>query len=69
MPVEKDAAAVLDGEVSLGDRKNMAFLGTMITYGRGRGIAIGTGMNTEIGVIAKMMQSFEMESTPLQKKL
>ncbi|MDR2614835.1 MAG: HAD-IC family P-type ATPase, partial [Candidatus Accumulibacter sp.] len=69
VPVEKEAARVLDGEAPLGDRKNMAFMGTMITYGRGRGIATGTGMNTEIGVIAEMIQSFEMEDTPLQKKL
>ncbi|MDR0441715.1 MAG: cation-translocating P-type ATPase, partial [Candidatus Accumulibacter sp.] len=69
VPVEKEAAAVLDGEVPLGDRRNTAFMGTMITYGRGRGIVTGTGMNTEIGRIAEMIQSFEVESTPLQKKL
>ena len=69
MPVEKNALPVFDGEVSLGDRKNMAFMSTMITYGRGRGIVTGTGMNTQIGMIAEMLQSFEVESTPLQKKL
>jgi Ca2+-transporting ATPase len=69
VPVEKDATPVLDGEIPLGDRRNTAFMGTMITYGRGRGIVTGTGMNTQIGMIAEMIQSFEMESTPLQKKL
>ncbi|MDR1934816.1 MAG: cation-translocating P-type ATPase, partial [Candidatus Accumulibacter sp.] len=69
VPVEKHAAAVCDGEVPLGDRKNMAFMSTMITYGRGRGLVTGTGMNTQIGMIAEMIQSFEVESTPLQKKL
>ncbi|GHU27384.1 ATPase [Betaproteobacteria bacterium] len=67
--VEKDATLVFDAEVPLGDRKNMAFMGTMITYGRGRGIVTGTGMNTQIGMIAEMLQSFEAESTPLQQKL
>ena len=69
VPVDKDAGAVLDQEIPLGDRKNMAFMGTMITYGRGRGIVSGTGMNTQIGMIAEMIQSFEVESTPLQNKL
>jgi len=69
VPVEKDAALVLDKEIPLGDRRNTAFMGTMITYGRGRGIVTGTGMSTQIGMIAEMIQSFETESTPLQKKL
>lgn len=69
VPVEKDAAIVLDKEVPLGDRKNTAFMSTLISYGRGKGIATCTGMNTQIGLIAEMIQSFETESTPLQKKL
>ena len=69
VPVEKDAAVVLDKEIPLGDRRNTAFMGTMITYGRGRGIVTGTGMNTQIGLIAEMIQSFEVENTPLQNKL
>jgi Ca2+-transporting ATPase len=69
MPVEKNAGVVLDKEIPLGDRKNTAFLGTLITYGRGRGLVTGTGMNTQIGLIAEMIQSFETEDTPLQKKL
>ncbi|MGB5081853.1 MAG: HAD-IC family P-type ATPase [Burkholderiales bacterium] len=69
VPVEKNAAVVLDREIPVGDRKNSAFMGTLITYGRGRGIVTGTGMNTQIGLIAEMIQSFETEDTPLQKKL
>src|SRR5687767_9347016 len=69
VPVEKNAAAVLDKEVPLGDRKNSAFMSTMVTYGRGRGLVTGTGMNTQIGMIAEMIQSYEDEDTPLQLKL
>ena len=69
VPVEKNAGVVLDKEIPLGDRRNTAFMGTLITYGRGRGIVTGTGMNTQIGLIAEMIQSFEAEDTPLQKKL
>ncbi|OGA28781.1 MAG: hypothetical protein A3I65_05170 [Betaproteobacteria bacterium RIFCSPLOWO2_02_FULL_68_150] len=69
VPVEKNAGVVLDKEIPLGDRKNTAFMGTLITYGRGRGLVTGTGMNTQIGLIAEMIQSFEAEDTPLQKKL
>jgi len=69
VPVEKKAGVVLDKEIPLGDRKNTAFMGTLITYGRGKGLVTGTGMNTQIGLIAEMIQSFEDEDTPLQKKL
>lgn len=69
VPVEKNAGVVLDKEIPLGDRKNTAFMGTLITYGRGKGLVTGTGMNTQIGLIAEMIQSFETEDTPLQKKL
>jgi len=69
VPVEKDPAVVLDQEIPLGDRKNTAFMGTLITYGRGKGLVTCTGMNTQIGLIAQMIQSFEDEATPLQKKL
>ena len=69
MPVEKRAGVVLDREIPLGDRRNTAFMGTLITYGRGQGLVTGTGMNTQIGLIAEMIQSFETEATPLQKKL
>ncbi len=69
VPVEKNAGVVLDKEIPLGDRRNTAFMGTLITYGRGKGLVTGTGMNTQIGLIAEMIQSFESEDTPLQKKL
>lgn len=67
-PVEKDTQPI-DREVSLGDRKNMGFLGTFVTYGRGTGLVVGTGMNTELGKIAAMLQEVKHEATPLQKKL
>jgi Ca2+-transporting ATPase len=69
VPVEKHANAVLEGEIPLGDRKNSAFMGTLISYGRGKGLVTATGMNTQIGLIAEMIQSFDNEATPLQKKL
>ncbi|MDR2507214.1 MAG: calcium-translocating P-type ATPase, SERCA-type [Candidatus Accumulibacter sp.] len=69
VPVEKTANVVLDANIPLGDRKNTAFMGTLITYGRGQGLVTGTGMSTQIGLIAEMIQSFEAEDTPLQKKL
>ncbi len=69
VPVEKVASVVLDKDIPLGDRKNTAFMGTLITYGRGKGLVTGTGMATQIGLIAEMIQSFETEETPLQKKL
>lgn len=69
VPVEKDSSAVFDKEVSLGDRKNMAFMSTVITYGRAKGVVVGTGHETEIGKIATMIQTYETETTPLQKQL
>ena len=70
VPVDKDASIIIEDEkVSLGDKKNMLFMSTLATYGRGTGIAVSTGMNTEIGKIAKMLDDGENELTPLQKKL
>ncbi|GAA0729143.1 calcium-translocating P-type ATPase, SERCA-type [Clostridium malenominatum] len=70
VPVDKNANMVLDGEdTALGDQKNMAFMSTLATYGRGVGVAVGTGMSTEIGKIAKMLEDQEQDLTPLQKKL
>lgn len=70
VPVEKDAEVILEeGKTPLGDQKNMLFMSTLCTYGRGIGIATGTGMNTEIGKIAEMLESGKKELTPLQKKL
>ncbi|MEW6232760.1 MAG: cation-translocating P-type ATPase [Chloroflexota bacterium] len=69
VPVEKNAQVVLDSEIPLGDRKNSAFMSTMVTYGRGKGLVVATGMHTQIGLIAEMIQSYEEEPTPLQVKL
>jgi P-type Ca2+ transporter type 2C len=69
VPVNKDAKLVLDEKAPLGDRKNLAFMSTLVSYGRGTGAVMGTGMNTEIGKIAEMLQSGEDEETPLQRKL
>lgn len=70
VPVDKDANLILEDEkVSLGDKKNMVFMSTLATYGRATGIAVATGMKTEIGKIAKMLDEGENELTPLQKKL
>ncbi len=69
MPVEKNAAAVLAADASLGDRSNTAFSGTVVTYGRGQGVVACTGMHTQLGMIAKMLQSVEEEQTPLQRNL
>ena len=68
VPVEK-SADVISGEVELGDRKNMLFSSSLITYGRGKGIVVGTGMNTEVGKIAKMIDETDELQTPLQIKL
>jgi Ca2+-transporting ATPase len=69
VPVQKDAAVRLEAEIPLGDRKNTAFMGTMVNYGRGKGIVVGTGMRTQIGIIAEMLQAVESEPTPLQRRL
>ena len=69
VPVQKNAAVVLEGDVPLGDRKNTAFMGTLVTYGRGSGVVVSTGMHTQLGLIASMLQSVEEEETPLQKRL
>jgi Ca2+-transporting ATPase len=65
VPVQKDANITLKADIPLGDRKNTAFMGTLISYGRGQGIVISTGMRTQIGLIARMLQSVEEEPTPL----
>ena len=69
VPVEKNAASVLDSDASLGDRKNTAFSGTVVTYGRGKSVVVSTGMHTQLGLIARMLQSVEEEQTPLQRRL
>jgi len=68
-PVGKNASAVLDGDIPLGDRTNSAFMGTLITYGRGEGIVTATGMYTQFGLIAQMLSEVRTEETPLQRRL
>jgi Ca2+-transporting ATPase len=67
--VDKDAKVVIQEEVQLGDRHNMAFSGTLVSYGRGKGLVVATGMATQIGKIATMLQAVETEATPLQRRL
>ena len=69
LPVQKNASVLLEQNVPLGDRKNTAFMGTTISYGRGRGVVTNTGMHTQLGLIAEMLSSVETEETPLQKRL
>jgi Ca2+-transporting ATPase len=70
VPAEKDASAQIEDEdTPLGDRKNMAYMSTVATYGRGVGVAVATGMDTEIGKIATMLKEDKKELTPLQQKL
>ncbi len=70
-PIEKDPAALSDEQqaVPLGDRRNMAFMGTHVTYGRGVAAIVKTGMDTELGHIAALIQEVDQEMTPLQKRL
>jgi Ca2+-transporting ATPase len=69
VPVQKDADVTLDVDASLGDQKNAAFMGTLVSYGRGRALVVETGMGTQIGRIATMISEVEDEETPLQKRL
>ena len=69
VPIEKMTQEITDKETSLGDRKNMAFSSSMVTYGRGKGIVTAIGMNTEVGKIAGMLNEVEEKETPLQKRL
>ncbi len=68
-PVTKDATIVIRDNVPVGDQKNMAFMGTVVSYGRGRGVVVSTGMRTQLGMIAQMLHAVEIEPTPLQKRL
>lgn len=68
-PVGKHAGVLSESDVPLGDQKNIGFMGTMITRGTGRGIVIRTGMDTEMGKIADLIQNTEVQETPLQRRL
>ncbi len=67
--VYKDIRPIEDADVALGDRKNMVFMGTAVTYGRGEVVVTNTGLETQLGKIAKMLMGVEEGTTPLQKKL
>jgi Ca2+-transporting ATPase len=69
VPAKKNAESNLQADIPLGDRENTAFSGTTVSYGRGKGVVISTGMHTQLGLIATMLQSVEQEQTPLQKRL
>ncbi len=69
VPVEKTAEVIEDSEIGIGDRKNMLFSSSLVTYGRGKGIVVETGMTTEVGKIAGMISGTEKQETPLQQKL
>ena len=68
-PVAKRAEGLVDEGAPLGDRVNLAFMGTIVAYGRGKGVVVATGMHTQIGLIATMLESYGSEPTPLQRKL
>jgi Ca2+-transporting ATPase len=68
-PVNKDAKAILPPEAPIGDRRNMVFTATHIIYGRGKAVVTATGMQSEFGKIAELVQEEEEEETPLQRKL
>jgi Ca2+-transporting ATPase len=69
MPVRKQIRALLDAELPVAERTNLVYAGTSITYGRGRALVVATGMQTEFGKIAAMLQAVEASRTPLQQNL
>ena len=68
VPVSKETKPI-DGDVGIGDRRNMLYSGTVATYGRGRAVVVATGMETEVGRIAGLLEAAEKEPTPLQQEL
>ena len=69
LPVEKDASIVFSDETPIGDRVNMAFMSTPVVYGRGEGVVVYTGEETQTGKIAQMLSESDDDTTPLQKQL
>ena len=68
VPVSKETKPI-EGDVGIGDRRNMLYSGTVATYGRGRAVVVATGMGTEVGRIAGLLEAAEQEPTPLQQEL
>jgi len=68
-PVDKTTAPIGDENVALGDRRNLVFMGTVVVYGRGEAVVTETGMRTELGRIAGMLQEVRHQATPLQRRL
>ncbi|MGZ9235330.1 MAG: cation-translocating P-type ATPase [Anaerolineales bacterium] len=69
LPIEKHTQPIINGALAVGDRKNMVYGGTAVSYGRGRALVTATGMRTEFGKIAQMLQTVETGKTPLQENL
>ncbi|MDX2136961.1 MAG: cation-translocating P-type ATPase [Chloroflexota bacterium] len=68
-PVEKNIKVIHEADMPLGDRHNLVYMGTAVTYGRGTALVVETGMQTELGKIANLIQSVEAEKTPMQKRI
>lgn len=68
-PVEKSIDALKEANMPLGDRRNMLYMGTAVTYGRGSAVVVETGMKTQLGRIAELIQSVDGEDTPLQRRM
>lgn len=69
VPVDKHTSALPEADVPVGDRLNMVYKGTLITYGRGSGVVVATGMQTQLGQVAALLHNEEEVQTPLQRRL